>query len=75
MNDDTRIRDNALHVDEMVLGMFRGSHKKVLNVIVCPSKAKERIRGEQRMIRRLGELTNCLQKCQRIRVGILTLLP
>lgn len=41
VNDDTGIWNNALHVDEVVLGMFRGSHKKVLDIIVCPAKAEE----------------------------------
>jgi hypothetical protein len=41
MNDDTRIWDNAFHVYEVVLGMFCRPHKEVLDIVVCPAKAKE----------------------------------
>lgn len=62
MNNHARIWDNALHVNEVVLGMFRGSHKEVLDIVVCPAKAKKRIRSEQRMVRGLRELANCVGK-------------
>lgn len=59
MDDETRVWDDAFHVDEVVLDVFRGSHKEILDIVVRPSKAKERIWGEQRMVRSLRELADC----------------
>ena len=75
MDDDTGIWNNAFHAYEVVLGMFRRPHKKVLDIVVRPAKAKERIRGEQRMIRCLWELTDCLARCQHIRISLIALWP
>ena len=54
MNDDARIRNNAFHVDKVLLGMLRRPHEQVLDIIVRPAQAKERVRGEERMVSGLG---------------------
>ena len=59
MNNNARIWDNALHVNKVVLRMFRGSNKEVLYIVVCSAEAKEGIRGKQRMVRGLRELADC----------------
>lgn len=49
-DDNLGIRDDALHVDKMLLGVFRGADEEVLDVVVRPAQSEVGIRSEQGLI-------------------------
>ena len=55
-NHDLRVRDNALHVDEMLRNVLRRADKQVLDVVVRASKTEVGVRCEEGMVACLWEL-------------------
>jgi len=57
-DDDLRVRNHALHIDEMLGRVFRRANEQVLDVVVRSPEAEVHVRRQQRLVRRLWELRN-----------------
>ena len=56
---DLRIRNDAFHIDVVLIGMLGRADEEVLDVVVSSAQTKVGIRGQKRLVSCLRELGNC----------------
>ena len=59
-DDDLRVRDDAFHIDVMLVGMFCRPDEEVLDVVVRPAEAEVDVGGEEGLVCGLGHLSDCI---------------
>ena len=55
---DLGVGDHALHVEEVLRGVFRRPHEEVLDVVVRPAQPEEGIGRQEGVVGRLGQLAD-----------------
>ena len=59
-DDDLRVRDDALHVDVVLICVLRGADEEVLNVVVRATETEIDVRREEGLVCCLGHLSDCI---------------
>ena len=57
---DLRIRNDAFHIDVVLISMLGRADEEVLDVVVRPAEAEVDVGGEQGLVCGLGHLSDCI---------------